>query len=362
MVEIRLEKVTKSFKDFKAVRDLDLKIEDKEFLVLLGPSGCGKTTTLRMIAGLEQPTSGGIYFDDQLVNDLDPKERNVAMVFQDYALYPHMSVYDNMTLCLQAMKMPKEEIKKRAEETAELLQINDLTKRRPGELSGGQRQRVALARAIVRSPSIYLLDEPLSNLDAMLRTRMRGELKKLHEKLRTTTVYVTHDQAEAMIMADRVAVMKGGLLHQIGKPREIYDHPANKFVGQFVGIPIMNLISCSLVERNGRLCLCTDFFSVNIPDSMLDTVGRKYVNSEVILGIRPEHVLVYTERQEDSIPAKIWLFQQMGDVGYISLEVGSDIITARVDPSFNVERNEVYLRIREDFIHIFDKSAEEAIV
>jgi multiple sugar transport system ATP-binding protein len=315
-----------------------------------------------MIAGLEQPTSGDIYFDDQLVTDLEPRERNVAMVFQDYALYPHMSVYDNMTLCLGAMKMPKEEIKQRAEETSELLQISDLVKRRPGELSGGQRQRVALARAIIRHPSIYLLDEPLSNLDAMLRTKMRGDLKKLHEKLKTTTVYVTHDQAEAMIMADRVAVMKNGVLHQIGKPREIYDHPANKFVAQFVGIPIMNFVPCSLQMKNGMLWLCTDSFSVKVPDSLSEAVDGRYVNSEVIMGIRPEHVLVYTEPQADSIPAKIWLFQQMGDVGYVSLEVGSDIITARVDPTFNTERNEVFLKFREDHFHLFNKSNEEAIV
>jgi len=362
MVEIRLEKVTKSFKDFTAVQELDLKIKDKEFLVLLGPSGCGKTTTLRMIAGLEQPTSGDIYFDDQLVTDLEPKERNVAMVFQDYALYPHMTVYDNMTLCLGAMKVPKDEIKQRADETTELLQINDLVKRRPGELSGGQRQRVALARAIIRHPSIYLLDEPLSNLDAMLRTKMRGDLKKLHERLRTTTVYVTHDQAEAMIMADRVAVMKNGVLLQMGKPREIYDHPANKFVGQFVGIPIMNMIPCSIQERDGGLWLSATSFSIRIPDSLSKAVGAGYANSEVTMGIRPEHVLVYTEPRADSIPAKVWLFQQMGDVGYVSLEVGSEIITARVDPAFNAEGDEVFLKFREDRIHIFNKSNEEAIV
>jgi len=361
MVEITLEKVTKSYKEVKAVEQLDLKIRDKEFLVLLGPSGCGKTTTLRMIAGLEQPTSGNIYFDDQLVNDMDPKERNVAMVFQDYALYPHMTVLDNITLCLQVMKVPKEEIKKRAEETAELLQINELTKRRPGELSGGQRQRVALARAIIRQPSIYLLDEPLSNLDAMLRTKMRGELRKLHEKLRTTTVYVTHDQAEAMIMADRVAVMKGGLLNQIDKPREIYDHPANRFVAQFVGIPIMNFVPCTLAKKEGKMFLCADRFSIAVPDSLQESLGDGRSGTDMTLGIRPEHVLVHTERQEGSIPARIWLFQQMGDVGYVSMEVGPDIITARVDPSFNAERNEVFLKFREDRIHVFDKTREEAI-
>jgi multiple sugar transport system ATP-binding protein len=361
MVEIILENVTKSYKDVKAVERLDLRIKDKEFLVLLGPSGCGKTTTLRMIAGLEQPTSGNIYFDNQLVNDLDPKERNVAMVFQDYALYPHMTVFDNMTVCLQVMKIPKEEIKKRAEETAELLQINELAKRRPGELSGGQRQRVALARAIIRHPSIYLLDEPLSNLDAMLRTKMRGELRKLHEKLRTTTVYVTHDQAEAMIMADRVAVMKDGLLNQIGKPREIYDHPANKFVAQFVGIPIMNFVPCTLLKKDGKLYLSADQFTIEVPGRLRESLGEGLEGSSLLMGVRPEHVLVYNEPQEGSIPARIWLFQQMGDVGYVSMEVGSEIITARVDPVFNTERNDVYIRFKENGIHVFDKSHEEAI-
>ena len=361
MVEIILEKVTKSYKDVKAVEQLDLRIKDKEFLVLLGPSGCGKTTTLRMIAGLEQPTSGNIYFDNQLVNDMDPKERNVAMVFQDYALYPHMTVFDNMTVCLQVMKIPKEEIKKRAEETAELLQINELAKRRPGELSGGQRQRVALARAIIRHPSIYLLDEPLSNLDAMLRTKMRGELRKLHEKLRTTTVYVTHDQAEAMIMADRVAVMKDGLLNQIGKPREIYDHPVNKFVAQFVGIPIMNFVPCTLLKKDGKLYLSADRFTLEVPDNVRESLGEGLAGSSLFLGIRPEHVFVYNEPQEGSVPARIWLFQQMGDVGYVSMEVGSDIITARVDPTFNAERTDVYLKFRENRIHVFDKSHEQAI-
>jgi multiple sugar transport system ATP-binding protein len=361
MVEIILENVTKSYKDVKAVEKLDLRIKDKEFLVLLGPSGCGKTTTLRMIAGLEQPTSGNIYFDNQLVNDLDPKERNVAMVFQDYALYPHMTVFDNMTVCLQVMKIPKDEIKKRAEETSELLQINELAKRRPGELSGGQRQRVALARAIIRHPSIYLLDEPLSNLDAMLRTRMRGELRKLHEKLRTTTVYVTHDQAEAMIMADRVAVMKDGVINQIGKPREIYDHPANKFVAQFVGIPIMNFVPCALSKKDGKMYLNADRFAIEVPDHLRESLGEELVGSGLLLGIRPEHVLVYNEPQEGSIPARIWLFQQMGDVGYVSMEVGPDIITARVDPAFNAEKTDVYLRFKENRIHIFDKSHEKAI-
>ncbi|MCK4477065.1 ABC transporter ATP-binding protein [Candidatus Bathyarchaeota archaeon] len=363
MVEITFENVSKYFKKVKAVDKFNLKIRDKEFMVLLGPSGCGKTTTLRMTAGLEKLTNGNIYFDDELVNDLEPKTRRVAMVFQDYALYPHMSVFDNITLCLRVMKVPKKEIKIRAKETAELLQIEELLDRKSWALSGGQKQRVALARAIIREPSIYLLDEPLSNLDAMLRTRMRGELKKLHEKLRTTTVYVTHDQTEAMVMADRIAIMKDGTLHQVGKPREIYDHPKNKFVATFVGMPAINFIEGQLTKKDGELLLNTDVFSLKIPDALLEArVQEKFLNSEVILGVRSEYVYVHTKQLKGAIEAKVWLFQQMGDVGYVDLEIGTYMITAKVDPLFDVEEGKkVFVKFDERFLQVFDKSSEERI-
>ena len=362
MVKITFEGLSKYFGKVRAVENLNLKVNDKEFLTFLGPSGCGKTTTLRILAGLEKATSGSIYFDGKLVDDLEPKERGVAMVFQDYALYPHMSVFNNITLCLQVMKVPKEEIKIRAKETAELLQIDELLDRKPGELSGGQKQRVALARAIIRKPSIYLLDEPLSNLDATLRIRMRGELKKLHEKLRTTTIYVTHDQAEAMVMSDRIAVMKDGLLHQVDEPRNIYDHPVNKFIAMFVGVPVMNFIECSLLEEDDELRLNTDHFSVKIPNALSSLIDKRFLNSEVILGIRPEHIYVHRKQQKHLIEAKVWLFQQMGDVGYMSLEIGPYIITAKVDPLFDVdEGKKVYVEFNEKFIHIFDKTSEKAI-
>ncbi|MEM3522571.1 MAG: ABC transporter ATP-binding protein [Candidatus Bathyarchaeia archaeon] len=363
MVEIVLEKVSKYFGKVKAVNDLNLEIKDKEFMVLLGPSGCGKTTTLRIIAGLEKPTSGNLYFDGDLVNDLKPKERGVAMVFQDYALYPHMSVFHNISLCLKVRGIPEDEIKKRVKEVAELLQIEKLLDRKPWELSGGQKQRVALARAIVRNPTIYLLDEPLSNLDAILRVKMRGELKKLHEKLKTTTVYVTHDQAEAMVMADRIAVMKDGNLLQVGKPREIYDKPVNKFIAEFIGVPVMNFIECELLSKDNRLYLDAGNFSLKIPEG-LSSLLESFINSNIILGVRPEHVYVYQEQSEESIEAKVWLFQPMGDIGYVSLELSPNIIvTARVDPFFNkCEGDKVFIKFDEKFIHIFDKKTEKAIL
>lgn len=363
MVKITLKEVSKYFKKTRAVDKLDLEINDGEFMVLLGPSGCGKTTTLRMIAGLERPTGGDIFFDDHRVTDMEPKERKVAMVFQDYALYPHMSVFDNITLCLQVMNVSEQEIKMRAQETAELLQIGELIKRRPGELSGGQRQRVALARAVIRKPSIYLLDEPLSNIDAILRIKMRGELKKLHERLKTTTVYVTHDQAEAMVLADRIAIMKDGLLHQVDKPLEIYNHPINKFVATFVGIPVMNFVDCHLTEKNEDAILSAGNFQIAIPnDGYTSMKAKGLVNCDAIMGIRPEHVHVSKDSSKGAIPARVWLFQHFGDTGFASLEVGAHLITAKVDPTLTFEEGEnVFVTFNEQWIHIFDKTSEKTI-
>jgi len=363
MGEVRLENVCKYFGNTKAVEKLSMKVKDGEFVVLLGPSGCGKTTTLRLIAGLEEPISGSIYFDNKIVNRLTPKERGIAMVFQDYALYPHMSVYDNMALCLKVDRIPKSEIKKRVKKTTEILALEQLLNRKPGELSGGQQQRVALGRAIIRNPSIFLLDEPLSNLDAVLRINMRAELKKLQEKLKTTTVYVTHDQAEAMIMADRVVAMKGGRALQIDTPRRIYDHPANKFIAGFIGSPQMNFLECRLVEKGSMTYLNIGKFHVKLPSNFSKRIKEETRDSEVIMGVRPEDVLVSLEPQRDFLQSKVYFFQQMGNVGYVNLETGSDIITAMVSPSFEGRTGEkIFIKFDQNRIHIFDKISQKTII
>src|SRR5271155_4806952 len=253
MAQVALRKIVKTFDKTPAVQGIDLDIADREFIVLVGPSGCGKSTTLRMIAGLEETTAGEIVIGGQLVNDVPPKDRDIAMVFQNYALYPHMSVFENMSFGLRLKKFPKQEIKERVDAAARILDITPLLDRRPKQLSGGQRQRVAMGRAIVRNPKVFLFDEPLSNLDAKLRVQMRIEIKKVHQKVRTTTVYVTHDQVEAMTLADRVVVMNGGRIEQIGTPNELYHHPATRFVAAFIGSPAMNFLPCMLEEIAGRL-------------------------------------------------------------------------------------------------------------
>ena len=363
MTEVVLEDLCMYFGNVKAVDNLNMKAKDKEFTVLLGPSGCGKTTTLRLIAGLEKPMSGNIYFDDEIVNDLEPKERNIAMVFQEYALYPHMSVFNNMALCLKIDKFPKDEIVERVKKTARILRIEELLDRKPGQLSGGQMQRVALGRAIIRNPTVYLLDEPLSNLDAKLRIRMRAELKKLHEKLKTTTIYVTHDQSEAMVIADSLAVMKDGKLLQIDRPRQIYDHPANRFIAEFVGSPRMNLVESSLLEKDGEIYLDVGVFSLKVPNDLWGIIREQALNSELLMGIRPEHISVYAEPKEGYIEAKVYFFQQMGNVGYVDLEIGTNMITAMVSPDFNQNIGEkVFVKFDERHIHIFNKSDGKAIV
>ncbi|KUO42210.1 MAG: glycerol-3-phosphate ABC transporter ATP-binding protein [Hadesarchaea archaeon YNP_N21] len=363
MTEILLESVCKKFGSTEAVRDLNLNIKDGEFMVLLGPSGCGKTTTLRMIAGLEKPTGGSIYFDGKKVNDLEPKERNIAMVFQEYALYPHMTVFDNIALNLKVSKVPKDEIQRRVMETAKLLKIEELLQRKPGELSGGQQQRVALGRAIVRNPSVYLMDEPLSNLDAILRVKMRAELKKLHERLGTTTVYVTHDQVEAMTLADRVAIMDKGILLQVGDPQQVYMRPATKFVGEFVGSPPMNFMESSLIEKNGKFFLCVDHILLEIERDLAKFVREKASGPDIVIGIRPENVKVYTRPMKNLIKTKIYLVQRLGNDTYVSLEVGKNLIIARTSPAFkNKEGDEAYIKFDKKHMHIIDKKSEKVIV
>jgi multiple sugar transport system ATP-binding protein len=291
MAQVTLRNIVKKYDDTLAVRGIDLDIADKEFIVLVGPSGCGKSTTLRMIAGLEEITGGDIMIGGNLVNDMPPKDRDIAMVFQNYALYPHMTVYENMSFGLRLKKFPKAEIKSRVEQAAQILDITELLQRRPKQLSGGQRQRVAMGRAIVRNPKVFLFDEPLSNLDAKLRVQMRTEIKKVHQKVRTTTVYVTHDQVEAMTLADRVVVMNGGLIEQIGTPNDLYHFPRTRFVAGFIGSPAMNFIPCRLEQNAVSLSLrLSDRLALPVPAGRTDRY-KAHAGKSLLFGLRPEHVV-----------------------------------------------------------------------
>ena len=339
---IRFQNVTKTFGDTKVVDDLSLEIADGEFVVLLGPSGCGKTTTLRMLAGLETVSSGEIYIGDQRINDVPTQQRDLAMVFQSYALYPHMSIAENIAYPLRVRKLPKDEREKRVASVAKLLEIESLLDRKPRQLSGGERQRVALARAIVREPRAYLMDEPLSNLDARLRVQMRGELKRLQHQLGTTTIYVTHDQAEAMTLASRVAVMKKGRLQQFDTPLNIYNRPANRFVAEFVGSPSMNFVE-GTIDRG-------TFVGAEIKFQVSRSGGH------VTMGIRPEHIHVLTQPQEDAIPAEVYVTELMGNETFVFLTVGPHKLIARAPADFRAEvESTVWLRLEVEKAHFFPK-------
>jgi multiple sugar transport system ATP-binding protein len=341
-MSITFKKVTKTFGDSRVVDDLSLEIADGEFVVLLGPSGCGKTTTLRMLAGLETVTSGEIFIGGERINDVPTQQRDLAMVFQSYALYPHMSIGENIAYPLRVRKVDRNERQNRVARVAKLLEIESLLERKPRQLSGGERQRVALARAIVREPRAYLMDEPLSNLDARLRVQMRGELKRLQHQLGTTTIYVTHDQAEAMTLASRVAVMKKGQLQQFDTPLNIYNHPANRFVAEFVGSPSMNFIE-------GRVD--GGFF---LSDSL--RVPINHPNSAVTLGIRPEHVHVLTEPQDGAIPANVYVTELMGNETFVFLSLGPHRLIARAPADFRAEvESKVWLRLETEKAHFFPK-------
>ena len=321
MASLSLKKIYKKYDNgFCAVTDFNLEVADKEFVVFVGPSGCGKSTTLRMIAGLEDITEGEFYIGDKLVNDVEPKDRDIAMVFQSYALYPHMTVFDNMAFALKLRKVPKEEIKAKVEEAAKILGLEELLDRKPKALSGGQRQRVALGRAIVRSPKVFLMDEPLSNLDAKLRSNMRAEIIKIHNTLGATTIYVTHDQTEAMTMADRIVVMKQGIVQQVGSPKDIYDHPENLFVAGFIGAPTMNFLRGKIVEHNFQT---KDGGTIEIPEghyARLKELG--YEGKEVVLGIRPENIsndpLVLETYSHAKITSKVIVAELLGSAFFSS--------------------------------------------
>ena len=368
MSSVRLEHVYKRFDGgVTAVSDFCIDIADKEFVILVGPSGCGKSTTLRMIAGLEQISEGSLYIDDVLCNDVAPKDRDIAMVFQNYALYPHMTVFDNMAFGLKLRKVPKDEIRRRVEEAAKILEIDYLLDRKPKALSGGQRQRVALGRAIVRSPKVFLLDEPLSNLDAKLRASMRTELSKLHEKLQTTFIYVTHDQVEAMTMGTRIVVMKDGFVQQIAAPHVLYDTPANLFVATFMGSPVMNTFEAKLVDENNTTYVVFDNNKVALPDSK----GRKpevmsYIGKEVIVGIRPEALHdeeVFINQFPDAIiEAKVDVVEMMGAETYLYLSCEDLDFIARVSPRSHTKVGDILkIALETPKIHLFDKETELTI-
>lgn len=336
-----------------AVHDFCLEIEDKEFIILVGPSGCGKSTTLRMIAGLEEITEGELYIGDKLVNDVAPKDRDIAMVFQNYALYPHMSVYKNMAFGLQLRKTPKDVIDQKVREAAKILDIEHLLDRKPRALSGGQRQRVALGRAMVRDPAVFLLDEPLSNLDAKLRASMRAEITKLHKRLGTTFVYVTHDQIEAMTMGSRIVVMKDGFIHQVGTPDEVYHAPANLFVASFIGTPPMNFLSATIARDADGIYLDMDIAHIRIghEDSCLDD----YLGREIIMGIRPDHITI----GDSGIPAQVEVTEALGSETHVYLQCHGERIIAKQQGISPVKMDDlVSLYFNPDYIHIFDKVSE----
>jgi multiple sugar transport system ATP-binding protein len=369
MASVSLKNVSKQYANgVIAVKDFNLDIADKEFIIFVGPSGCGKSTTLRMIAGLEEITKGELWIDGKLVNDVEPKDRDIAMVFQNYALYPHMSVYDNMAFGLKLRKVPKEEIDREVKEAAKILGIEHLLDRKPKALSGGQRQRVAMGRAIVRKPKVFLMDEPLSNLDAKLRVQMRIEISKLHKNLQTTIIYVTHDQTEAMTLGTRIVVMKDGLVQQVDTPQNLYDRPQNLFVAGFMGSPQMNFIDATIVQKGSDVYASFSNNMLKLPDAK----GKKlveggYVDKTVVLGIRPEDIHdeeVFISNSPDSvIEATVRVYELLGAEVFLYFNVGETLeITARVNPRTTARPDDT-LKVAFDMskLHVFDKESEQVI-
>ncbi|UCD78002.1 MAG: sn-glycerol-3-phosphate ABC transporter ATP-binding protein UgpC [Desulfobacterales bacterium] len=357
MANVKFHHVSKHFGNTVAVEDFDLEIQDKEFVVLVGPSGCGKSTTLRMLAGLEKITEGTIEIDDDVINKVHPKDRDIAMVFQNYALYPHMTVYKNMAFGLQLRRFAKDEIIRRVNEAAEILAIKDLLKRKPRELSGGQRQRVAVGRAIVRKPKVFLFDEPLSNLDAKLRVQMRGEILKLHQRLQATVIYVTHDQIEAMTMGSKIVIMNNGRTMQVGKPIDVYDNPDNKFVAGFIGSPAMNFLEADLIEKDGALWVSSASFQLPVPDSKVNSLTG-HQNEKFLFGIRPEHIYDRAFLKEYDprhvIKAKVDLIEPVGAFVILQITFGNKTIVAQVDSHTQATLNrEIELVVDMEKMHLF---------
>jgi multiple sugar transport system ATP-binding protein len=365
MASVTFENVTKVFGDVVAVDDLNIHIEDKEFLVFVGPSGCGKTTSLRMLAGLEEPTEGNIYIGDRLVNDVPPKDRDIAMVFQSYALYPHMTGFDNMSFGLKLRRTPKNEIDERVSGAARELTIRQLLERKPRELSGGERQRMAVGRAIVREPKVFLMDEPLSNLDAKLRVEARAMLQRLHRRLETTFVYVTHDQMEAMTMGSRIAVMRDGVLQQVDKPQRLYDCPANAFVAGFIGSPSMNFFDATLRQDNGDLYIETAGFRIAVPENRRAS-WETMAGRAAILGVRPEDIhdsaYVPPELCAAEVEAMVDVVEPLGNEAFLYLQSGGLEYIARVDPRTDAQAGgRLIVAMCTDNMHLFDGETEQAI-
>ena len=371
MAHIKLENIVKRYGDVVAVKDFNLEVEDKEFVVFLGPSGCGKTTTLRLIAGLENPEEGDIFIDGQRVNDLSPADRDIAFVFQFYALYPHLSVYDNIAFPLKAVKVSKSETDAHVKRVAEILQISDMLNRKPSVLSGGEMQRVALGRAMVRQPKVYLLDEPMANLDAKMRVDTRAEIKRLQHEIGATTIFVTHDQVEAMSLADRIAVIHEGVLQQIGTPHEIYNEPESLFVAGFMGMPTMNLLDAEVAVQGGESVLRlshTDVYFRLSPERQAN-ITSDAVENGLVFGIRPEHITAAGQSGADQISADVHLVEPLGPVNILDIRLGTHsetqdpiLLRVRTHPTFQVTVGDtVWLNFDEAEMHLFDRETERTV-
>lgn len=365
MAVLTLDSIYKIYdNNVTAVKDFNLHIEDREFIVFVGPSGCGKSTTLRMVAGLEEISKGDFYIDEVRMNDVAPKDRDIAMVFQNYALYPHMSVYDNMAFGLKLRKIPKDEIKRRVENAAQILGLEPYLKRKPKALSGGQRQRVALGRAIVRDAKVFLMDEPLSNLDAKLRVQMRTEISKLHKRLNTTMIYVTHDQTEAMTMASRIVVMKDGIIQQIGTPKEVYEFPENKFVASFIGAPAMNFLEGKVMEDK---LFTLGIHKLNVPENYYHLLKESgMIGKEIVVGVRPEHLYIShlkeEQEKEKGMTATVEVVELMGAETLLYLSVSGNQLIAKVDTGTDFQiGTEVAITFDEEKLHFFDGESEHRI-
>jgi multiple sugar transport system ATP-binding protein len=377
MAHVQLHNITKRYDSLTAIDNLSLEVKDQEFVVFLGPSGCGKTTTLRSIAGLEHPEEGEILIDGKRVNNLSPADRDIAMVFQFYALYPHMTVYDNMAFPMRAVRTPKEEIDRRVRDVAKILHVEHLLHRRPGKLSGGEMQRVAIGRAMVRRPKVFLMDEPLTNLDAKLRSEMRAELKRLQNDIGATTVYVTHDQLEAMSMGDRIAVMNQGILQQMGSPGEVYDHPRNLFVAGFIGSPAMNFIPCRLLPDRAGLEFLAPASAAELPigttngqssvllpltEGTRQRLAEQQGVGDLVLGVRPEDIELSRTEKPEFLRAEVYVVEPLGSENIIDLRLAGHVFKARTAPTFTAGIGEpMWARIDQNRMHLFDAATTEAL-